>query len=38
MARSQLPAATVARRLQGQRWGVCDEGTAAIGDVDLKTV
>src|SRR5262245_66246691 len=38
MARSKLPAAPVAPLLQGQRWGVCDEGTADIGAVDLKTV
>jgi hypothetical protein len=38
MARSKLPEATVERRLQCQRWGVCDEGTADICAVDLKTV
>jgi hypothetical protein len=38
MARSKLPAATVAQLLQCQRWGVCDEGTADICAVDLKTV
>jgi IS1 family transposase len=38
MARSKLPEATVERLLKCQRWGVCDEGTADICDVDLKTV
>ena len=38
MARSKLPEATVERRLKCQRWGVCDEGTADICAVDLKTV
>ena len=38
MARSKLPAATVEQLLQCQRWGVCDEGTADRGAVDLKTV
>lgn len=38
MARSKLPEATVVRLLNCQRWGVCDEGTADIGAVDLKTV
>jgi hypothetical protein len=38
MARSKLPEATVGQRLKCQRWGVCDEGTAHICDVDLKTV
>jgi len=38
MARSKLPAATVTQLLQCQRWGVCDEGTADICAVDLKTV
>jgi hypothetical protein len=38
MARSNLPEATVEQLLQGQRWGVCDEGTADICAVDLKTV
>ena len=38
IARSKLPAATVERLLKCQRWGVCDEGTADIGAVDLKTV
>src|SRR5437764_713075 len=30
MARSTLPAETVIRLLQGQRWGVCDAGTADL--------
>ena len=38
MARSKLPAITVERLLKCQRWGVCDEGTADICAVDLKTV
>src|SRR5438105_3772435 len=38
MARSQLPEDTVIRLVQCQRWGVCDEGTADICAVDLKTV
>src|SRR5262245_22616498 len=38
MARSKLPEATVVRWLQWQRWGVCDEGTADICAVALKTV
>src|SRR5215475_829290 len=38
MARSKLPEATVERLLQCQRWGVCDEGTADICDVEIKTV
>src|SRR4029450_8341978 len=38
MARSKLPEATVERLLKCQRWGVCDEGTADICDVDLKSV
>jgi IS1 family transposase len=37
-ARSKLPEATVERLLQCQRWGVCDEGTADICDVEIKTV
>jgi transposase-like protein len=37
-ARSKLPEATVERLLKCQRWGVCDEGTADICDVDLKSV
>jgi transposase-like protein len=38
MARSKLPETTVIQLLQCQRWGVCDEGTADICAVDLKTV
>ena len=38
MSHSTLPEATVARLLTCQRWGVCDVGTAEIGDVDIKTV
>jgi hypothetical protein len=38
MARSKRPEATVEQWLQCQRWGVCDEGTADICAVDLKTV
>jgi IS1 family transposase len=38
MARSKLPAETVERLLKCQRWGVCDEGTADICGVDIKTV
>ena len=38
MARSKLPEETVVRLLKCQRWGVCDEGTADICDVALKTV
>src|SRR5438477_457423 len=38
MARSKLPEATVIQLLKYQRWGVCDEGTADICAVDLKTV
>jgi hypothetical protein len=38
MTRSKLPEDTVIRLLQCQRWGVCDEGTADICAVDLKTV
>jgi hypothetical protein len=38
MARSKLPIETVERLLKCQRWGVCDEGTAAIWAVALKTV
>jgi IS1 family transposase/transposase-like protein len=38
LARSKLPEDTVVRLLKCQRWGVCDEGTADICDVELKTV
>ena len=37
-ARSKLSEDTVERLLKCQRWGVCDEGTAAICAVALKTV
>jgi hypothetical protein len=36
-ARSTLPAAPVIRLVPCQRWGVCEEGTAALGGGDLKT-
>jgi IS1 family transposase len=38
MARSKLPEDPVIRLVPCQRWGVCDEGTADICAVDLKTV
>ena len=38
MARSKLAEDQVGRLLKCQRWGVCDEGTADICAVDLKTV
>jgi hypothetical protein len=38
MVRSKLPEDTVIRRLQWQRWGVWDEGSADICAVALKTV
>ena len=38
MTRSKLPESTVAQLLKCQRWGVCDEGTADICAVDIKTV
>src|SRR2546428_9862195 len=38
MARSKLAEAQVERLLKCQRWGVCEEGTADICEVDLKTV
>jgi hypothetical protein len=38
MARSKLPEETVVRLLKCQRWGVCDEGTADICAVALKTL
>lgn len=38
MVRSKLPEDTVIRLVKCQRWGVCDEGTADICAVDLKTV
>src|SRR5262245_53564305 len=38
MARSTLPEDTGIRLVQCPRWGVCDEGTAALGAVALTTV
>lgn len=38
MAQSKLPEVAVERLLKCQRWGVCDDGTADICNVDLKTV
>jgi len=38
MARSKLPEDTVIQLVKCQRWGVCDEGTADICAVELKTV
>src|SRR5262244_1051187 len=38
MVRSKLPEDTVIRLVKCQRWGVCDEGTADICAVALKTV
>ena len=38
MARSKLPETTVIQLLQCPRWGVCDEGTADMCAVALKTV
>ena len=38
MARSKLPEDTVIRLVKCQRWGVCDEGTADICEVEIKTV
>ena len=38
MARSKLPEDTVIRLVKCQRWGVCDEGTADICNVEIKTV
>jgi hypothetical protein len=38
MACGKLPEDTVIRLVKCQRWGVCDEGTADICAVDLKTV
>ena len=37
-ARSKLPEDTVIRLVKCQRWGVCDEGTADICNVEIKTV
>jgi transposase-like protein len=38
MARSKLPEDPVIQRVQCQRWGVCDEGTADMCAVDRTTV
>jgi IS1 family transposase len=38
MARSKLSEDTMEQLVKCQRWGVCDEGTADICAVDLKTV
>jgi len=38
MARAKLPEEKVIRLTKCQRWGVCDEGTADICEVDIKTV
>ena len=38
MARRKLPEETVIQLLKCQRWGVCDEGTADIGAVELQTL
>jgi len=38
MARVKLPEEKVIRLTKCQRWGVCDEGTADICEVDIKTV
>jgi IS1 family transposase len=38
LARSKLPEETVERLLKCQRWGVCDEGTADLCGVDIKTM
>ena len=38
MARGKLPEEKVIRLTKCQRWGVCDEGTADICEVDIKTV
>lgn len=38
MARAKLPEQTVERLLKCQRWGVCDDGTADICAVNIKTV
>jgi hypothetical protein len=38
LARSKFPEDPVVRLLKGQRWGVCDAGTADMYGVDLKTV
>ena len=38
MPGSKLSEERVERLLKCQRWGVCEEGSADIGEVDLKTV
>ena len=38
MARSKLSEEQVERLVKCQRWGVCDEGTADLCEVDIKTV
>jgi IS1 family transposase/transposase-like protein len=38
MAYTKLPQKKVIRLTKCQRWGVCDEGTADICEVDIKTV
>jgi len=38
MEKTKLPEEKIIRLLKCQRWGVCDEGTADICDVDIKTV
>lgn len=38
MERAKLPEETVERLLKCQRWGVCDQGTADICNVNIKTV
>ncbi len=38
MAYSKLPEEKVIRLLKCQRWGVCDEGSADICEVDIKSV
>lgn len=38
MEKTKLPEEKVTRLLKCQRWGVCDEGTADICEVDIKTV
>lgn len=38
MAYTKLPEEKIIRLVKCQRWGVCDEGTADICDIDIKTV
>ena len=38
MAYTKLPEEKITRLLKCQRWGVCDEGTADICEVDIKSV